>query len=138
MTDNWKEIARITHEGAESGSMDFAQGVRMLIEAGCDGYAVDFRRATRTCYRPDGATLDLRTAPTGPVSVRFDEAAIRDAIREAQQNVPGYTYRGFCDKVTAAGCAGYLVSLPGRRVLYIGRTGETHTEYFPGTAPATP
>ena len=78
MTDNWKEIARITHE-----------------------------------------------------------AAIRKAIRDAQQGVPGHTHRGFCDQVTAAGCAGYVVSLPGRRVLYFGRSGETHTEYFPGTAPAT-
>jgi hypothetical protein len=28
---------------------------------------------------------------------------------------------------------GYLVSLLGKRALYYGRTGETHTEYFPGT-----
>jgi uncharacterized protein YbcV (DUF1398 family) len=45
----------------------------------------------------------------------------------------GYTYQGFCSKVAGAGCAGYVVSLLGRRVLYYGRTGETHTEYFPGT-----
>jgi uncharacterized protein YbcV (DUF1398 family) len=49
--------------------------------------------------------------------------------------VPGYTYKGFCAKVTGAGCAGYLVSFPGKRVLYYGRSGETHTEYFPGTQP---
>ena len=30
----------------------------------------------------------------------------------------------------------YLVSFLGRRVLYYGRTAETHTEYFPGTQPA--
>ena len=55
---------------------------------------------------------------------------------EAQALVPGYTYKGFCAKVAEAGCAGYVVSLLGRRVLYYGRTGETHTEYFPGTQPA--
>jgi hypothetical protein len=27
----------------------------------------------------------------------------------------------------------YLVSLLGKRALYYGRTGENHTEYFPGT-----
>jgi uncharacterized protein YbcV (DUF1398 family) len=57
---------------------------------------------------------------------------VREAIREAQQAAESYTYKGFCDKVAGAGCAGYLVSFPGRRVLYFGRTGETHTEYFPG------
>jgi hypothetical protein len=30
---------------------------------------------------------------------------------------------------------GYLVSLLGKRVVYYGRTGEIHTEYFPGTKP---
>ena len=66
---------------------------------------------------------------------RFDAAIVKEAIREAQLMVPGYTYKGFCKKVARAGCAGYIVSLPGKRVLYYGRTGETHTEYFPGTQP---
>jgi uncharacterized protein YbcV (DUF1398 family) len=56
---------------------------------------------------------------------------IKDAIREAQALVPAYTYKGFCDKIKRAGCAGYLVSFLGRRVLYFGRTAETHVEHFP-------
>jgi hypothetical protein len=31
----------------------------------------------------------------------------------------------------AAGCAGYIVSFLGRRVVYFGRTAETHVEHFP-------
>jgi len=31
----------------------------------------------------------------------------------------------------AAGCAGYLVSFLGRRVLYFGRSAGTHVEHFP-------
>jgi uncharacterized protein YbcV (DUF1398 family) len=99
MTTNWKDLARATLEGSESGAMTFPQSLRILMEASFDGYAVDLRRSTRTL-------------------------------------VPGYTYKGFCAKVAGAGCAGYMVSLLGRRVLYYGRTGETHTEYFPGTQPA--
>jgi hypothetical protein len=38
-------------------------------------------------------------------------------ISEAQQKVPGYTYKGFCKKAVAAGCAGYIVPFPGRRAL---------------------
>jgi uncharacterized protein YbcV (DUF1398 family) len=66
------------------------------------------------------------------VAERFDAAIVRQAIGEAQALAPGYTYPGFCAKVAGAGCAGSLVSFPGRRVLYYGRTGETHTELFPG------
>ncbi|MGH8118610.1 MAG: DUF1398 family protein [Rhodanobacteraceae bacterium] len=139
MNANWHDIARATLEGAKSGAQTFPEGVRMLMEAGFDGYAVDFRCSTRTYYLPDGQTITLTTATTEPVAERFDAAAIKAAIGEAQAMVPGYTYEGFCAKAARAGCAGYTVSLLGKRVLYYGRTGEAHTEYFPGTRPvATP
>jgi uncharacterized protein YbcV (DUF1398 family) len=134
MTTNWKDLAGATLRGSESGTTTFPQNLRDLAEAGFDGYAVDFRRSTRTYYMPNGETLELKTEPTPtPVAESFDGAVVREAIREAQQLVPGYTYKGFCVKVARAGCAGYVVSLLGRRVLYYGRTCETHTEYFPGT-----
>jgi uncharacterized protein YbcV (DUF1398 family) len=134
MTTNWKELARATLEGSESGSMTFAQNLRVLMEAGFDGYAVDLRRCTRTYYMPNGEAIELETEPT-PTSVAesFDASVVRGAIHEAQALMPGYTYKGFCARVAGAGCAGYVVSLLGRRVLYYGRTGETHTEHFPGT-----
>jgi len=136
MTKDWNEIARITLAGAEDDTMTFPESVRMLMEGGFDGYAVDFRGATRTYYLPDGQTLELPTARHSvPVAERFDAAVVKDAIREAQQMVPGYTYKKFCAKVMGAGCAGYIVSLLGKRVVYYGRTGEIHTEYFPGTKP---
>lgn len=135
MNANWQDVASATLEGSESGTMTFPESVRMLTEAGFDGYAVDFRRSTRTYYMPDGDAVDLETKRTPTVAERFDAAVIKDAIREAQALVPGYTYKGFCAKVAGAGCAGYLVSLVGKRVLYYGRTGETHTEHLPGTQP---
>jgi uncharacterized protein YbcV (DUF1398 family) len=134
MTKDWKDIARATLEGAEADTMTFPDSVKMLMQGGFDGYAVDFRRGTRTYYRPDGEALELQTARLStPVAERFDAALVKDAIREAQQMVPGYSYKKFCAKVISAGCAGYIVSLLGKRVVYYGRTGEIHTEYFPGT-----
>lgn len=111
--------------------MNFPESVGLLMQAGFDGYAVDFRANTRTYFDPDGETITLPTHATAPVAERFDTETIRAAIREAQAMIPGYTYAGFCRKVATAGCAGYLVSFPGRRVLYIGRDGETLTEHFP-------
>jgi hypothetical protein len=52
-------------------------------------------------------------------------------VREAQRKAPGYTYVSFSEKVKAAGCAAYMVSFLGRRVVYFGRTAETHVEHFP-------
>ena len=66
-----------------------------------------------------------------PVAEAFDTAAIQAAIREAQQLVPGYTYKDFCRKVMDAGCAGYIVSFSGRRAVYFGGTAETQVEHFP-------
>jgi len=132
MTTKWNDVARSCVEGAESGGKTFPQIVGALMAAGFDGYAVDLRRATAVYYLPDGEAVELATARTTvPVAPHFDAALVKAAINEAQSMAPGYTYKGFCAKVAGAGCAGYLVSFGAKRVLYYGRDGATHTEYFP-------
>lgn len=132
MNQTQKATAQTCLLAAETNSMAFPQIVGQLIDAGFESYAIDFRRATTTYYLPDGDSLELPSHQiTTPIAARFDAAALQSAIREAQQHVPGYTFKGFCEKAAAAGCASYVVSFAGRRALYIGRTGETHTEHFP-------
>ena len=134
MTDEQKAVARACLAAAEGDTMIFPEIVGALIAAGVESYAVDLRRATATYYLPDGDSLALpahRVATA--IAPAFDTDRLKAAIREAQQQVPGYTYRGFCETAAAAGCAGYIVSFPGRRALYFGRTAETHVELFPGT-----
>jgi uncharacterized protein YbcV (DUF1398 family) len=112
--------------------MAFPEIVGTLMQEGFEGYAVDFRRTAATYYLSDGECVDLPTHKINvAVAPAFDADAIRAAIREAQQQVPGYTYKGFCKKIALAGCAAYVVSFSGRRALYIGRTAETHVEHFP-------
>lgn len=125
-------IAAACLKAAEGGTMSFPEIVGTLMAAGFESYAIDFRRATATYYFPDGDSVALPIhAPDAPVAAAFDAAPIRAAINEAQQQVSGYTYRGFCATIAQAGCAGYIVSFSGRRALYIGRTAETHVELFP-------
>lgn len=132
MNDPQKAIARACLEGAQSDTMNFPEIVGTLIEAGFEGYAIDYRRATATYYLTDGKSIVLEAhAVSTATAPRFDVSLIQAAIREAQQQVPGYTYRGFCEKAASAGCAGYIVSFSGRRALYIGRTAEIHVEHFP-------
>lgn len=52
-------------------------------------------------------------------------------MTQDQTGAAVYSYAVFCTKAGAAGCALYLVSLGGRRLVYVGRSGETHTEHFP-------
>lgn len=125
MDDHKKNVAKACLDGAESGSMSFSNIVGILMQEGFESYAVDFRRAVTTYYLPDGDSVELPTSKVDvSVGPMFDTAVIQSAIREAQQLVPGYTYAGFCTKVAIAGCASYIVSFPGRRALYIGRTAD--------------
>lgn len=112
--------------------MTFPQIVAALSEGGFESYVIDYRRATATYYRPDGDSLELPTDRAGvAVAGKLDPDALQSAIREAQTLAPGYSYRGFCLKAKAAGCAGYMVSFSGRRAVYFGRDGATHVELFP-------
>lgn len=132
MNDRQKTAAQACLEGSEGDTMTFPQIVGALMEAGFESYAIDFRRATATYYLPDGESIQLPAHRVrAAVASTLDTEGMKAAIREAQQLAPGYTYRGFCEKAAAAGCAGYIVSFPGRRALYVGRRAETHVELFP-------
>ena len=112
--------------------MSFPQIIGVLMEAGFEGYAVDYRNATATYHLPEGPGVALQAhAVATPIAPKLNTEALRAAIGEAQRGVAGYTYRGFCEKAAAAGCAGYMVSFTGRRALYIGRDAATHVEHFP-------
>lgn len=132
MDDRQISVARACLDGAESDMMNFPQIVGALMEAGFESYAIDFRRAVALYYLTDGDSVQLPTHRIAtPIAASLDTTRLQAAIREAQQRVAGYSYKGFCEKAASAGCAGYVVSFIGRRALYIGRTGETHIERFP-------
>lgn len=132
MDDAKLAVAERCLNGARTGDMDFPAIVGLLAAEGFDGYFVDYRAATVTYYLADGAAATLRDAKhDATVPVGFDASAVAVAVGEAQREVAGYTYAGFSQKVMAAGCAGYLVSISGRRVVYLGRSGETHLERMP-------
>jgi uncharacterized protein YbcV (DUF1398 family) len=132
MDDRLVKIAQACMEGAETNTMTFPQIVGTLMREGFEGYAIDFRRASATYYLPDGDSVVLPTLrEQQPIAAALDIASVQAAIKEAQQLAPGYSYTGFCAKVMAAGCVGYIVSFLGRRAVYFGRTAETHVEHFP-------
>jgi uncharacterized protein YbcV (DUF1398 family) len=132
MAEHHTQVAQKCLDAAYDGTMDFPHIVRTLIEAGFEGYDVDYRRSTSMYFLANGESVMLPTPKSAPpVSAEFNALAVEQAVRDAQNKVPGYSYAGFCAKVKAAGCAGYMVSFLGKRVVYFGRTAETHVEHFP-------
>ena len=125
-------IAETCLHAAHDGSLSFPEIVGRLIAAGFEGYTVDYRRNSQTFYLPDGDSVMLDMQPSaGTVAAAFDAAEVERLVRWAQANPADYSYVAFSEKAKAAGCAGYLVSFLGRRVVYFGRTAETHVEQFP-------
>ena len=127
---NARSIAEECSLGSEQDRLTFPQVLGKLKEGGIEGYFCDLRRNLKTYYLPDGETVDVPLTDLGvPVAEVFDAAAVDKAVRLSQANA--HTYRQFLEKIMRGGCSGYLVSLPGWRTVYLGRTGETHIEHFP-------
>lgn len=125
-------IAQSCLSAAYDNTMAFSDIVGMLIKSGFEGYVVDYRRNTTTYFLPDGDSVVLENRRAdGAVAAQFDQAGVAAQVKWAQSNPPEYSYAAFCKNVKGLGCAGYIVSFLGRRVLYFGRTAETHVEHFP-------
>lgn len=132
MNDEMQALAARCVAGSHDGTMSFPEIVGTLMAAGFDGYFVDYRSGNATYYGADGSAHAVATKrPVTEAPAIFDRAAVQAAIRHAQSGAADYTYDGFGEAVAAAGCVSYLVSFPGRRVVYIGRSGETHEELMP-------
>lgn len=133
MYETQKAAALSCLRAAEQNCMTFPQILCLLSEAGFEGYTIDFRQGTACYVLPSGEHVSF-ACPVRPVAPTLDVPGLQSAIRAAQAGGADYTYDGFCNRAAAAGCAAYVVSLTGRRVLYYGRTAEAHVEYFPPAA----
>jgi uncharacterized protein YbcV (DUF1398 family) len=130
LNEHARKIAEEVTRGSDNDIFTFPQVLEKLAGVGIEGYLCDLRHATKTYYMPDGDNVVVsgHTANTS-ISERFDAMRISAAVRQSQRNE--HTYRDFCRKIAEAGCAGYIVTLLGRRAVYFGRDGEVYTEHFP-------
>lgn len=123
-----RKIAQVTL----SGSMPFPEIVGNLIKEGVEYYHVDYLSLSFSFYSADGgvvvAPLALEDLPE--VATDFNLIELRAAILDSQQN--GQKYQQFCVRAMMSGVQSYFAFLRGQRVLYIGRQGDQHVEWFPG------
>jgi uncharacterized protein YbcV (DUF1398 family) len=117
------------------GSMPFPEIVGRLIQEGVEYYLVDYRALRFTFYGVAGGVVvaPLQFEGLPEVNPKFELSNLRVAIHDSQ--VRGQKFREFCSRAMAAGVQGYYVFLSGKRVLYLGRRGDQHVEWFPGAAP---
>jgi uncharacterized protein YbcV (DUF1398 family) len=117
------------------GSMPFPQIVGNLIAAGVEYYYVDYASKSFTFYSAAGAAVHAPLFFEGLplIAENFNAAELRAAILDSQQH--GQKFRQFCQRAMTAGVQGYFAFLRGQRVTYLGRQGDQHTEWFPGTRP---
>lgn len=116
---------------SDASRMSFPQVVGKLISAGVERYHADLVRSEKTYFLPSGESRVIPNDEIGRVpAAEFSAPSVEAAVRAIQKGE--INYRAFCERVMDAGCVGYHVSLAGRRVIYYGRTGDNHIEYFPG------
>ncbi|PAW61120.1 MAG: DUF1398 domain-containing protein [Opitutia bacterium Tous-C1TDCM] len=119
-----------------AGTISFPDVVGTLQQAGVEYYHVDYVALRQTFYADAGhavVALPIPWADLPAVAADFDAAGLQAAIRDSQQH--GQSYRDFTRRAMAAGVHGYYAHLRGKRVLYLGRQGDLHIEWFPGAAP---
>lgn len=125
-------LAKATLEG----STPFPQIVAGLLTEGVEYYYVDYASRSFTFYGASGAVvhapLSFEELPS--MAGDLDLVELKAAILDSQQK--GQKYRDFCRRAMNAGVMAYFAFLRGKRVTYLGRGGEQHTEWFPGAQPA--
>jgi len=118
-----------------SGTLPFPEIVGKLIAEGVEYYHVDYLCLRFTFYGETGgvvvAPLTFEGLP--PVADNFNAVELKAAILDSQQK--GQKYRQFCARAMDAGVQSYYAFLGGKRVLYLGRQGDQHLEWFPGAKP---
>ncbi|MEJ1972142.1 MAG: hypothetical protein WDM96_06630 [Lacunisphaera sp.] len=67
------------------------------------------------------------------VAEAFNADLLVAAIRDSQ--LRGQKFPDFSVRAVLAGVHGYTAFLRGKRVIYSGRQGDQHTEWFPGANP---
>jgi uncharacterized protein YbcV (DUF1398 family) len=116
----------------QAGKLVFPEVVRRLLEVGVESYFCDLARGTETFYMRDGQThAEKMTLQMAPIAEDFSRSGIVEAIRGAQADT--IRYPEFAKRSAAAGVIAYWAFLTGRKVIYFGRKGESHTEDFPNS-----
>ena len=127
------EARQVMHEcsqGSLDGSLTFPEVLARLATIGCEDYSVDLRRREKTYYlSTDVCHTEALPLPLKAPGREFAAADIVADLRAVQRGEMNYPT--FLERITEAGCVGYIVYVTGRRARYLGRNGESYVEVMP-------
>ncbi|WP_375412842.1 DUF1398 family protein [uncultured Bradyrhizobium sp.] len=138
MDDHVKAVVREMTAASEQERVGFPELVEALTGAGIERYHADLLAGTKTWYMPDGS-FEITHGRALAAAKDFRGESVQQAVHAVRQGE--IRYRAFCERIAAAGCVGYFVSLAGRRAVYYGRTLAAHVEWFappPSSLPPPP
>lgn len=125
-----KTVIQNMIEGSFAGTIVFPEVVASLLKEGIESYHVDYIRNENTYYHTNGDSIVIDVKhQESKVADQFSIDGIRSIIKKVQTGE--VDYNEFCIGAKAAGCAYYIAFLKGKRVLYLGKEGDQHVEYFP-------
>lgn len=126
-----------TTQASTAGTLPFPAVVEHLVAAGVESYRIDYVRRLQTCYAATGETHVIPLGfPVPAIAETFDAPALVAAIRDSQ--LRGQKFPDFSQRAATAGVQTYTAFLRGQRVIYSGRLGDQHTEWFPGANRPSP
>lgn len=134
MDSKTRDIMHEASRASDAERVTFPEVVMALAGAGVERYHADLARCEKTYHLPNGESEVVPNhALAHPPAAAFSAEGVAAAVRAIQGGA--IRYREFCARIAAAGCVGYHVFIAGRRAVYYGRAGDSHTEWFPGAAP---
>jgi len=120
--------------------LTFPETISALANLGVNRYRVDFIASSVSAYvgnQADTYTLPDHVSDLNPGTIAWAPEKLKEAVREAQALAKSGKgdYNEFCRKAVMAGVVEYTTYIDGKKVVYIGPLGESHTEWFPGSEP---
>jgi len=142
-----QELSLIWEAVHSKAGLPFPETVSRLMSLGVTRYHIDYAATTATSYVSnasspsiivDVAKLPAEHIPKPLTATAWSKEGLVAAVRKAQaMAVEGKgDYLAFAAECIEAGVTDYVAFLDGKRVLYLGAKGDSHTEWFPGAGPS--
>jgi uncharacterized protein YbcV (DUF1398 family) len=130
MEPHVNDVVREMTLASDEERITFGEVVKALTDVGLERYHADLICSNKTYYMPDGTFEAVACHTVSEPARTFSAEGVEAAVRAIQAQT--IKYREFCERIAAAGCVGYFITLAGRRAVYYGRAGDSHVEWFPG------
>ena len=131
-------IVAETYRASLAGELPFTGVVAQMIRARVEFYQMNLVALKMTACGLDGSFHEVPLPFTNlpPIAPHFSSEKLIEAIEDSRHH--GQTYPEFIPRAMQAGVQSYFAFFRGKRLIYIGRQGDQHTEWFPGASPSIP